>query len=551
MTDGHFLPFAWKSMPDCGAPGVSNLNFGPTTDEALNGLFGLLVRRCGLFPGYNLGVLIGHVAAGAVFYLVARRGFDCAAPWAFVGGLAFGLAPYQFAQEPHHVNCQYVWHLPLFPLVWKWIAAGRDLALGTRRLSQAMAIGLVTGLQNPYYSNIFCQLVLVSGLLQAWNGRSWARLKPVAAIIAAVAIAFFLSNLDTLTYRTAHAAESGAGSLVANREYKWMDVYGFKIVDLFIPQITHRSAAMAGFGLGHRQASVLNDEEGSGYIGLLGIGCLLFLAAAAVRAIAEGRSKDVPVEAWWVLWVVLMFNTGGLNSTIAAFTGFTLFRTGIRYSIVILLVSLFYAAGRMTAWHLKVAARMPAETLRIATLTASVGGCLLVLWDQVPRSPTPRQVAAIADAVSSDRDFVAAIEATLPPGPDGRKAMVFQLPVMEGVPVPGVATSDHFRPYLYSRRLHYSYGAGGEALAWQKAVQRTLFQGAEIDRQQEVIRLQEPNAAEAVEELKAKGFAAIYVNRNGYPDGGKGLRETMAKLGYADVIESPAGDLMCVPLRKK
>ncbi|MFM8634179.1 MAG: hypothetical protein ACKOEX_05130, partial [Planctomycetia bacterium] len=358
-------------------------------------------------------------------------------------------------------------------------------------------------------------------------------------------------NLDTITYRLTHAADIAGATLIANREYRWMDIYGFKLVDLFIPQITHHSSAMARFGLQHRQASVLNDEEGSGYIGLLGIGCLFLLTAAAIRATVEGRSKDVPIEAWWVLWIVLMFNTGGLNSTIAAFTGFTLFRTGIRYSIVILLVSLLYAAGRMTTWQAKAATRMPAETLRIATLTAAVGGCLLVLWDQLPRSPAPQQVAAIATAVNSDRAFVAAIEATLPPGPDGKKAMVFQLPVMEGLPVPGVPTSDHCRPYLYSRQLHYSYGAAGETLAWQKAVQRTLFQGAEIDRQQEIVRLHEPNAAQAVEQLKEKGFAAIYVNRNGYPDGGKGLRETMAKLGYADVIESPAGDLMCAVLRKK
>jgi hypothetical protein len=159
-------------------------------------------------------------------------------------------------------------------------------------------------------------------------------------------------------------------------------------------------------------------------------------------------------------------------------------------------------------------------------------------------------VAAIADAVNSDRQFVVDMEAALPLAADGEKAMVFQLPVMEGLPVPGVPASHHARPYLYSTRLHYSHCASGETLAWQKGVQRQLFRGAEIDRERETIKLYEQNVKPAVEELEQKGFDAIYVNRNAYPDGGSGLRDVLAKLGYTEVIDSPAGDLMAVVLRK-
>ena len=53
--------------------------------------------------------------------------------FAFLGGLAFGLAPYQFAQQPHHLSCQYVWYLPFFPLVWKWLADGEKLTFRSKR----------------------------------------------------------------------------------------------------------------------------------------------------------------------------------------------------------------------------------------------------------------------------------------------------------------------------------------------------------------------------------------------------------------------------------
>ena len=550
LAAGDSLPFGWKPAPNFAAPASGSWDGFPSPEEALTGFFALLIRTFGLFPGFNVGILIGHVAAAITFYLVARRGFGLGLLWAFVGGLAFGLAPYQFAQQPHHIGCQYIWYLPLLPLVWKWIATGEDLSFGSRRFWQAMAIGFVTGLQNPYYSNIFCQLVLVCGAVRAWQLRSWPALRPAALVIASVALAFLISNLDTLTYRMAHAAEVGDAPLVGQREYRWMDIYGFKLVDLFIPPITHHSAALAKFGLEHRQASVLNDEEGSGYLGLLGIGCLLFLVGVAIKAMVEGRAKDVPIEAWWVLWIVIMFTTGGLNAIIAAFTGFTLFRTAIRYSIVVLLLALLYAAQRMTGWHEKAAGRMAPETLRIATLTAAICGSLLVLWDQLPRSPTPQQVAAIADAVNSDRLFTAAMEASLPPGQDGKKAMVFQLPVMEGMPIAGIPASHHYRPYLYSTQLHYSHGASGETLDWQKSVQQAMFQGATLDQKRQQIQLAEANVSRSIEELRRKGFAAIYVNRNGFPDRGAGLQQALAKLGYTELIDSPAGDLMAVVLLK-
>ena len=247
---------------------------------------------------------------------------------------------------------------------------------------------------------------------------------------------------------------------------------------------------------------------------------------------------------------MLFRSTGGLNAIIAAFTGFTLFRTAIRYSIVVLLLALLYAAQRMTGWHEKAAGRMAPETLRIATLTAAIGGSLLVLWDQLPRSPTPQQVAAIADAVNSDRLFTAAMEASLPPGQDGKKAMVFQLPVMEGMPIAGIPASHHYRPYLYSTQLHYSHGASGETLDWQKSVQQAMFQGATLDQKRQQIQLAEANVSRSIEELRRKGFAAIYVNRNGFPDRGAGLQQALAKLGYTELIDSPAGDLMAVVLLK-
>lgn len=546
ISQGDFLPFLWKSSETFGAPYGANGNDALGGDELTFGFFALLLRIFGVFPGFNLGVLLGHVAAALTFYAVAR-GEGCGRPWAFVTALAFGLAPYQFAESPHHNTCQYVWYVPLFLPVWRWVAEDPGLAIPSRRFWQALAIGFVTGLQNPYFSNIFCQLVLVGGGMLALRKRSWAAVLPAFAIVGSVALAFLISNLDTLSYRWIHGPP--AASPFIDRAYRWLDIYAFKIVDMFVPWITHRSSEFARFGSQHRQASILLDEEGCVYLGLFGIVSLLTLVGAAIRSGAERRAPQIPIAAWQVLWVVLMATTGGLNATVAAFTGFTLFRTTCRYGVVILAIVLLYAAERLTGWQEKMKQNLAADAARILTATAVVATCTVILWDQVPRAPTAEQKAAIAAYVAADREFVANMETSLP-----QNAMVFQLPVTTAGPVTGVTASDHFRPALYSTSLRFSVGGnvGREGGNWQKLWEREAFTGAAMDEAIKQIRLNPRNFAAGLEKLRSLGFSGLYVNRNGYPDGGKGIEETLKELGYTkQPIDSRMGDLVCFVLEKE
>jgi phosphoglycerol transferase len=546
VSEGDLRPFLWKNSDRFGAPYGAEWTDALSADELVPGVFAIFAGWFGLFPGFNLGVLIGHIAAGWIFYVVAQA-VGCGRPWAFVTALAFGLAPYQFAESPHHNTCQYVWYVPLFLPVWRWVAADPGLAIPSRRFWQALAIGFVTGLQNPYFSNIFCQLVLIGGGMLALRKRSWAAVLPAFAIVGSVALAFLISNLDTLSYRWIHGPP--AASPFIDRAYRWLDIYAFKIVDMFVPWITHRSSEFARFGAQHRQASILLDEEGCVYLGLFGIVSLLALVGVAIRSGAERRESQIPMAAWQVLWVVLMATTGGLNATVAAFTGFTLFRTTCRYGVVILAIVLLYAAERLTGWQEKMKQNLAADAMRILTATAVAAMCAVILWDQVPRAPTAEQKAAIAAYVAADREFVANMEAALP-----QNAMVFQLPVTTAGPVPGVTASDHFRPALYSTSLRFSVGGnvGREGGNWQKLWEREAFTGTAMDEVNQRLQLNKRNFAAALEKLRALGFSGLYVNRNGYPDGGKGIEETLKELGYTkQPIASRMGDLVCFVLEKE
>jgi hypothetical protein len=551
VGQGEFVPLAWKEVGTLGAPSTANWNDWPLVEELLVVFYGLLGSLFGLFGGLNAGTLLAHLAAAAAFYVVARWE-DCDRVWSFVAALAFGLAPFIFAQSPFHITTEYVWHVPLFLPIWRWIATVPGIVPGSRRFWFAVAVGFITGLQSPYWTNILCQLTLLGAGIMYWRQRSLPAFKSALAVIGAAAVAFAVMNIDTWTYRLANGPNPGALS----REYKWMEIYGLKLVDLVIPPVTHHSQSFAAFATAHRvgnpaqgipPASPLQDE--GSYLGIVGLLALGWLVWTAVSDAVKGRANDIPLAAWQVLWIVLCFTTGGLNAILGAF-GFTLFRTGQRYSIVILAITLLYAAQRLSAWQRDAEKRLPRDVLQIGTLTAAVALCAVILWDQVPRAPAPEQTALIARQVEADREFTAKMEASLPAG-----GMVFQLPVMDfpESPLPGVPSYDHFRPYLYSRNLRYSFGSmkGRERERWQQELQKLLVSGAALDQQAQQIRFNTDNVRKAIDELKRLGFSAIYINRNGFPDRGKGLEDALVELGYdTPPIRSAAGDLTCIVLEK-
>ena len=544
-TEGQATPFLWKTVRRLNAPFEANWTDWPSLDE-LHGLaLVLLANMFGVFGGLNVALLLGHLLAAGTFFFVARVS-GCSNLWSFVGGLAYGLAPFLFAQSPHHSGVQWAWHVPLFTLVWRWAATDPGIEPGSTRFKQATGIGLLAGLLNVYYTNILCQLTLLGAGVQYLRNRARPAFLGALAVVGAAAIGFAASNLDTWTYKAVNGPNSGA--LV--REYKWLEIYGLKIKDLVIPPVTHRSAALAGFGAKHRSEAVLNDEDGCPYQGLVGLACLAWLVGSAAGAVIQRREKDIPVEAWQLLWIVLMFTTGGLNAILGAL-GFTMFRTGARYSVVILAITLLWAARRLTTLEAEADASQPAPGTSQLRTVAAIVLCGIILWDQVPRAPTREQITAIERQVAADRDFTERMEAALPPG-----AMVFQMPVMEfpESPIQGVPPYDHFRPYIFSKHLRFSFGThkGRERETWQPAVQAKLFEGASLDQQSGRIQLNVANARAAVAELERLGFSAVSINRNGFPDQGKGLEKTLHELGFTkQPIQNAAGDLACIPLTRE
>jgi phosphoglycerol transferase len=516
VTEGDFRPFQSKIIKRLGAPEVANWNDFPIIEEVPLSFFGILAKWFGLFAGLNLSLLLGHFLAGTCFFLVAR--YRLASPLAsFLGALAFGLAPFLFAQSPHHIVVQYAWHIPLFLLVWEWVFEEGGIKLGSPRFWFSFAIGFLSGIQNIYYTYIFCQLVVLGAAIQFFRDRCGRNLFSSALVIISSFFGISLMNLDTWFYRLKEGPNLG----VLVRDYRWLEVYALKLVDLVIPLGNHQVGFLANLGRHYRSQTILNDE--GSYLGIIGISCLLLLVVTALTPFLRKSPKSPPLSFWQILWIFLFFSTGGLNA-IQGVCGVTFFRTGCRYSIVILAALLLHGVRKFTELEKAPYYRKFVQSSRYWTICIAVLGAIFIFIDQVPKSNSEEEDQRNEFLVSSDKEFTKAMEASLPKG-----AMVFQLPIMgfPESPAPGIDPYNHLRPYLYSESLRFSFGndKGRSSDKWQ-------------------IELANAPLNDLISQIVTKGFAGLYINTNGYPDRGEQILTIVRDLGYAEHLVSKSKDLV-------
>lgn len=509
-SEGECVPFLVKNFTHLGAPYYAGMSDIPIVEEFQYWLPGLLARGIGVFAAINAGVMLAQVLACICFYIAARLlgGKWC---WALAGGLAFGFAPFALARSIHHFQVANYWYIPFCLVIATWITRNELGEMRGRRFLFALGASCFIGMQNPYYTNMFLQLVLLGAFYQYFR-QGWQPVRQAASLVAAAAFGFFLMNLDTFWYHLTHGGNSGA----MVREYKWLELSALKFVDLLVPPPDHPLLGGIGQAYYGKMVAFPGEVPPSCYLGLLGIAALVWLTVIAVRRLVAQPGRNLPLEAWQVMWILAYAAVGGLNC-IAGLFGVVLFRSSTRYCIFILPIVLLFAIKRLSQKKL--------ET-EIGVILA--GLCAVVaLWDQTPPAATENSIAELARVVDSDRQFTRQMEARLPKG-----AMIFQIPIMEFPESPSTLPAyDHFRPYLHSEHLRYSFGGvkGRPWLEWQKKVgQRSL--------------------PEFIHGLENYGFAGLYLNRAGFPNRAEPIVSALKQLGYTNVLESPLGDLCFIAL---
>lgn len=513
-SEGELVPLQPQVIERLGAPFGAHWNAYPTPDKPLMLVLGGLVHAFGLYATANLGLLLAQVTSALAFYVVARR-LRCRWEWAAASALLFAYTYSTVHRGLSHFSLVFTWTIPLG--LWAvWLVAGSK-RLEWRRAGAVVCLGaaVALGTSNPYNLLFWLQLMGWAVVVQWLGSRRRANLQIGVAAIGVALLALFVVQAEGWLY----VEDTEALPLLA-RNYAGTEMYALKAVEMFIPPAYHAWDWLAFFGHRYLRWSGWRGEAFLPYLGLVGIAGFAWLLLLTVRRIVDRR--PLPGQALSVGWILAYASVGGVTNLLALYLGFQVFRATNRGAIFISALVLFFVASRLS----RVSAGWPAWVrLGAAALVAGVG-----VLEQLPRRDAAAELQALAAEVQGDRVFGRQLEAALPAG-----AKVFQLPVLG---FPEVATPyqlndyEHFRPYLASRTLHFSYGSA-------KARARGRWQ-EELERRP---------VPELVRRLEEYGFAALYINRKGYADRAGSLLRELDELGYQRRLEGPKGDQVVVPLR--
>lgn len=514
-AEGDTRPLQPQVISRLGAPFGANWSAYPSSDLLLVWLIGQLARVVGVFTAANIALLLASVTSAVAFYATTRW-LRTRWEWAFAGALLFAFTCQTFHRGLPHLFLVFSWTVPLALLTSGLVAASRRMRVPGWTAGFCLATSAVIGVGNPYILFLFLQL-LGWAMIAQWLGARRRQNLIAGGLAMAVAIGAFLVVESHLWLFTSDTAATSP--LVRN--YGSTERYALKPLELFLPPGSHRWDALAFFGHRYvRWSEWRGGESFMTYLGIVGIVALVWLGVTTLRSIL--RRKRVPGVALPAGWIFAFSSVGGITNIMAFFSGLVLFRATNRFSIFLSAIVLMFLVSRLT----RLFAHRPAWLSGLAALVVTVIG----LADQLPRPPGLERQQRIAKRIESDRELGGLLEGRLPQG-----AMVFQLPVMmfpEAAPSHRLGDYDHFRPYLSTSSLRFSYGSlkNRSRGRWQRDAEK----------------LPTP---EFVQKLEQYGFAALYFNRSGFADGGAKLLEELSDMGRTQRIEGKLGEQVVVFLQ--
>jgi hypothetical protein len=460
---------------------------------------GLFSRWIGLANGSNLCVLLAQVLSGICFYAASRLMGNLRMS-SVVCSVLFGIAPYGFVRNFNHINLLFYGTLPLLIVILVKLMTQEPKMRHRWWLAIVISASFVAGLFNAYYLLWYLGFLLLLTLSNLVC-KNWQFAMAGLAGMGSGIGGFFLQNLDTLLMRH----QFGVNPTAVWRSYNDLAKYALTLPDLFFPY-THPWALPQKISWELYFSKVPEfyySENHSPYLGIVAAAAFIWMMGEGLFRILRNQAEKVNPFFWLSSGVLALGLVGGVNYLIGAF-GFYLLRSTNRYSIILAAISLLFLSQKLSSKRLGWW-RWPL----VLTLL------ILGIWDQMPISaykPTTEHQAEIQKYLK-DKEIFQRMERDLPAG-----AMVFQLPVHfypeQGV-VHEMGDYEHFRPYLQTEHLRFSYGTikGRDDTWWQY----------EVEKMHPVLM---------VPELEKLGFSVILINRKAYPDQAVDFVNQMGKAGY-------------------
>lgn len=493
-----------------GAPlGQVLLDF-PTTDQVQYVYYAFLAVVVGgdIPLAINLGYLGTFGIIAALSFLVLRQ-LGMARSFAVAGAVLYAMLPYHFARSTFHLFLSGYMAVPLVALVLIWQTGDRPVFQlastdANRRWTwrdprgyMAIVIFVVVALTGTYYAVFGGLLLGAVALLSFGADRDWRRLIASLGLLIVLATAIVGTMLPTIVY----AIQEGPNPAALVRSYFGVELYGLRIVRLFLPIGTHRVEALRQFAV---EAAATGGEQGEnlGVIGAVGLVASVVAMGTLVLSSGRriGRSLIVRLGLLNVLAILL-----GTVAGIGALLGLLGLDEVRAWNRIVVYIGFFSIAATMV-----IVERWSRSLRRVTIVAIAVALVVVGTLDQTS-SPDQNGYQATADAYWADAEYFQAIEAALPVG-----AAVFQLPYVSFPEVPPVVDMGdyaHVRGYLHTKTIRWSFGGmkGRTESEWQ-------------------VELVNRPMDEFLAGVVATGFDGLYIDRFGYVDRAVQLESEIVEL---------------------
>lgn len=448
--------------------------------------------------------------------------------------LLYSFAPYHLLRGTEHLTLAAYWSVPLGAMLVWWVLTERAPLVrvdaherpwrvhrNPDRLQRAssLAVMVLVAFGGAYYAVFTVVSLAVAGALVALRRRSWKALVPAAAVVVVIGALVVLSTAPSLAFW----ADQGRNPEAGRRPLSEQDVAPLRPIQLLTPVPDHRVGPLDE--LSETLLTSPSNSEPSQFLGVMGSVGLVVALASVAGAVSGRRSR------WWspepevgLLIVVLMLTgvAGGFD-WLTGLAGLTEIRAWGRVSIVIAFWALVTLARPLTALSSRLAGRRWSQ-IALPVVVLAVG-----LADQIPRTVVDPRVNR--GEFLADNRFYAAMEAEL-----DTAATVFQLPYSTYPEAPRVngllAPSELLRPLLATDDLRWSFGA---------------MRGRDADWMEPLVRHSVPVL---IDDLAALGYAALTVDRVGYPDRGAEVEAELSAVLGAPVV-SETGRIVWFDLRAR
>ena len=476
--------------------------------------------------------------------------------------LVYTFLPFHFHHEQSHMFRSSYWYAPIACLVLLWAMQWRERFLvdpnppsgpsrwnslvwnlrhnlRRRRVLAVVAMCVLLAGTETMTTSFTMVLLALTGLIGALRHREPARLLVNGALIGVLAVTFLVLLYPTLNYVRTY----GQNDLAARRQVTEQERYGLKISRMVLPDPRHRNdtladdrAACAGElpgplgGRARRSPSSGRSASSACSTGSSRPDGATNEQDSRYELLSVHDRSSVLDNGALITFLATLLGTIGGFAVVISLAGFSQIRVWNRVVLMIAFFAFAFSADLLD----RIVDRAPrrahvARRRSWSALAVAVGA--FGLWDA--GTPGRRDLAALERDFTSDKEFVEAIERTVP---DGTK--VFQLPIVafpEEPPYGKMLDYDLLRPFLQSDgSTDWSYGKvkGRPNADWQWMKVRDTV-----------------GIPEALPALVGLGFRGLSVDLDGYLDKGPELQETLRQELGVDPIVSPNGRMLFYDMR--